>query len=71
MGMFFKNGTSMADLVNAARNDQSYLFANIPEMTNTNAKQITDILVNKESSLCEQPLFLRISCNFILFCSFR
>lgn len=46
MGMFFKNGTSMADLVNAARNDQSYLYANVPEMTDTNAKQVTDILVN-------------------------
>lgn len=46
MGMFFKNGTSMADLVNAARADQSYLYANVPEMTDTNAKQVTDILVN-------------------------
>lgn len=46
MGMFFKNGTSMADLVNAARADQSYLYANVPEMTDTNAKQITDILVS-------------------------
>lgn len=46
MGMFFKNGTSMADLVNAARADQSYLYANVPEMTDTNAKQVTDILVS-------------------------
>lgn len=46
MGMFFKNGTSMADLVNAARADQSYLYANVPEMNDTNAKQITDILVS-------------------------